>query len=79
MKAAERLGIRTRSREFIEARIQRLILDTLYKYGHLSVLSDHAVELIREESEQEVHREKGQISELQQHEHKIEQQNKENY
>ena len=25
---------------------------TLYKYGHLSVLSDHAVELIHEESEQ---------------------------
>ena len=52
MKAAERLGIRTRSREFIEARVQRLILDTLYKYSHLSVFSDHAVELIREESEQ---------------------------
>ena len=53
MKAAERLGIRTRSREFIEARTQRLILDTLYKHGHLSVLSDHAVELNREESEQD--------------------------
>ena len=48
MKAAERLGIRTRSREFIRARIQRLPLGTLYKYGHLSAPSDHAVELIRE-------------------------------
>ena len=52
MKAAERLGIRTRSRAFVEARIRRLILDTLDKYGQLSVLSDHAVELNREESEQ---------------------------
>ena len=52
MKAAERLGICTRSREFIETCIQRLILDTLYKYGHLSVLSDHALELNREELEQ---------------------------
>ena len=52
MKPAERLGIRTRSWEFVEACIQRLILDTLYKYGHLSVLSNHAVELNREEFEQ---------------------------
>ena len=49
MKAAERLGWRTRSREFVEARTQRLLLDTLFKYGHLCVLSDHAAELIREE------------------------------
>ena len=47
-------NVRRRSPEFVEARIQRLLLDTLYKYGHLrvSILSDHAVELIREESEQ---------------------------
>ena len=52
MKAAERLGIRTRSRAFVEARLQRLILDTPDKYGQLSVLFDHAVELNHEESEQ---------------------------
>ena len=52
MKAAERLGIRTRSQAFVKARMQRLILDILYKYGQLSVFSAHAVELNREKSEQ---------------------------
>ena len=47
-----RHNVRTRSREFIEARTQRLLLGTLYKYGHHCILSDHAVELIREEIEQ---------------------------
>ena len=45
-------NVRRRSPEFVEARTQRLLLDTLFKYGHPCVLSDHAVELIREEIEQ---------------------------
>ena len=45
-------NVRPRSRAFIEARTQRLLLDTLIKYGHPCVLSDHGVELIREEIEQ---------------------------
>ena len=53
MKAAARLGIRMRLRAFVEARIQGLILGTLDKYGRPSALSDHAVELNREESEHE--------------------------
>ena len=52
MSLRDRLNVRPRSREFIEARIQRLLLGTLYKYGHHCVLSDHGVELIREEIEQ---------------------------
>jgi len=52
MSLRDRLNVRPRSRAFIEARTQRLLLDTLYKYGHHCVLSDHAVELIREEIEQ---------------------------
>ena len=45
-------NVRRRSPEFVEARTQRLLLDTLIKYGHPCVLSDHGVELIREEIEQ---------------------------
>ena len=44
-------NVRTWSREFVEARTQRLLLGTLYKYGHPIALSDHGVELTREEIE----------------------------
>jgi hypothetical protein len=45
-------NVRRQSLEFVEARTQRLLLDTLFKYDHPCVLSDHAVELIWEEIEQ---------------------------
>ena len=43
-------NVRRQSLKFVEARTQRLLLDTLFKYDHPCVLSDHAVELIREEA-----------------------------
>ena len=52
MTRRDLMNVRPRSREFVEACIHRLLLGALYKYGHLSVLSDHAVELIREEFQQ---------------------------
>jgi hypothetical protein len=44
-ESAELLHVRTQSRAFVEARVRRLLLDTLYEHGQLSVLSDHTVEL----------------------------------
>ena len=45
-------NVHTQSQEFVEACTQHLLLDTLYKCSHPSILSDHAIELIQEEFQQ---------------------------
>ena len=52
MKPAELLQVRAHSPAFLDARVRRLLVDTLHEYGQLSVVYSHVIVLDRADLDQ---------------------------